>query len=63
MKKVGLIIAIMAVALCASVSSSDAGWKKRGWYMKAPGAACVMRKVTVVGANGRVAVQKIRVCR
>jgi hypothetical protein len=63
MKKFGTIVLLIALAFSASVTTGEAGWKKRGWYMKRPGAACVMRKVTVVTAYGRTAVQNIRVCR
>jgi hypothetical protein len=63
MKKLGAIVLLVAIAVSASVGSGEAGWKKRGWYVKKQGAHCTMRKVTVVGANGRVVVQKIRVCR
>jgi len=62
MKKLGAVILLATIAISASVSTGEAGWKKRGWYLKKPGINCVMRKVTVVGANGRVLVQKIRVC-
>ena len=62
MKKLGVIILLVAIAISATVGSGEAGWKKRGWYMKRQGITCVMRKVTVVSANGRVIVQKVRVC-
>ena len=62
MKKLGAILLLAAIAISATVSSGEAGWKKRGWYMKRPDAQCTMRKVTVVTGNGRVIVQKIRVC-
>lgn len=63
MKKLGAIVLIIAVAIAATVNPGEAGWKKRGWYMKRQGAECVMRRVTVVTSSGRTIVQKIRVCR
>lgn len=62
MKKLGATILLIAIAVSASVGTGEAGWKKRGWYMKKQGVTCVMRKVTVVNADGKVVVQKIRVC-
>jgi hypothetical protein len=63
MKKLGAFVLLIAIAFAATVAPSDAGWKKRGWYMKRQGAQCVMRKVTVVTSSGKTVVQRIRVCR
>jgi hypothetical protein len=63
MKKLGAILLLVAIATAAAVNPGEAGWKKRGWYLKRQDAECVMRRVTVVTGNGRVVVQKIRVCR
>jgi hypothetical protein len=62
MKKLGAIILLVAIAISATVSTGEAGWKKRGWYMKKQGTVCVMRKVTVVTGNGKTVVREIRVC-
>ena len=63
MKKLGAIGLLITIAIAATANLGEAGWKKRGWYMKRQGAECVMRRVTVVTGNGRSVVQKIRVCR
>jgi hypothetical protein len=63
MKKLGAIVLLITIAIAATVNPGEAGWKKRGWYMKRQGAECVMRRVTVVTSNGRSIVQNIRVCR
>ncbi len=63
MKKLGIILLLVAIAFSATVDTGEAGWKKRGWYMKKPGTECVMRKLIVNTANGRTKVQNIRVCR
>lgn len=63
MKKLGSLLIIMAFAIVATASQGEAGWKKRGWYQKRPGANCVMRKVVVSGPNGTVVIRKVRVCR
>lgn len=63
MKKLASIVIFMSLALAATTATSEAGWNKRGWYQKRPGANCVMRKVVVAGINGKVVVRKVRVCR
>jgi len=63
MKRLGAIVLLIAIAIAATVNTGEAGWKKRGWYLKRQGAECVMRRVTVVTAGGKTIVQKIRVCR
>lgn len=63
MKKLASILLVMTFAIAATTASGEAGWKKRGWYQKRPGANCVMRKVVVSDANGRVVTRKVRVCR
>jgi hypothetical protein len=63
MKKLASIFVLMSLALAATTATSEAGWNKRGWYQKRPGANCVMRKVVVAGVNGKVVVRKVRVCR
>lgn len=63
MKKLGAIALLISIALAATIGTGEAGWKKRGWYLKRQGAECVMRTVTVTAANGRTVVQKVRVCR
>jgi hypothetical protein len=63
MKKLASILLVMSVAIVANAADSQAGWKQRGWYLKRPGANCVMRKVVVSGMNGKVIVRKVRVCR
>jgi hypothetical protein len=63
MKKLGVILLLIAVAIAATVDPGEAGWKKRGWYKKTTGTECVMRKVSVVAGNGRVVIKTIRVCR
>jgi hypothetical protein len=62
MKKFASILLLMSLALAATATGGEAGWKKRGWYQKRPGANCVMRKVVVSGMNGKVVVRKVRVC-
>lgn len=62
MKKLGIILLLVAIAFSATVGSGEAGWKKRGWYVKKPGTECVMRKIMITAANGRTTVQTIRVC-
>lgn len=63
MRKFASILFVMSLAIAATTASAEAGWKKRGWYQKRPGADCVMRKVVVSGMNGKVVVRKVRVCR
>jgi hypothetical protein len=63
MKKLASLLIFTSLALSATTATSEAGWNKRGWYQKRPGANCVMRKVVVSGMNGKVVVSKIRVCR
>ena len=63
MKKIASILFLVSVAIVATAADSHAGWNKRGWYQKRPGANCVMRKVMVSGYNGKVVVKKVRVCR
>lgn len=62
MKKLGVMILLVAIASSATIVPGEAGWKKRGWYMKKQGTECVMRTVTVVTASGKVTVRQIRVC-
>lgn len=63
MRKFASILLLMSLAIAVTTTSGEAGWKKRGWYQKRPGANCVMRKVVVSGMNGKVVVSKVRVCR
>lgn len=63
MKKLASILILMSLTLVATTASSEAGWNKRGWYLKRPGANCVMRKVVSVGPDGKVVVRKVRACR
>lgn len=63
MKKLGAVLLLITIAIAATVNPGEAGWKKRGWYLKRPDAQCMMRKVSVMTASGKVAVQTIRVCR
>lgn len=63
MRKFASILIFTSLALAATATASEAGWNKRGWYQKRPGANCVMRKVVVSGMNGKVVVRKVRVCR
>ena len=62
MRKFTSILLLMSFAIIATTADGEAGWKKRGWYQKRPGANCVMRKVVVRGANGKVIISKVRVC-
>lgn len=62
MKKFASILLLMSLAIAVTGASSEAGWKKRGWYQKRPGANCVMRRVVASGMNGKIVVRKIRVC-
>lgn len=63
MRKLASILVLVSLALAATTTAGEAGWNKRGWYQKRPGANCVMRKVMVSGMNGKVVIQKVRVCR
>jgi hypothetical protein len=63
MKKLAALILLIAIGLCTSLGVGEAAWKKRGWYVKKPGAHCVLRNVAASSANGKVMVQKVRVCR
>ena len=63
MRKFAFILLLMSLAITATTTHGEAGWNKRGWYQKRPGANCVMRKVVASGMNGKVVVSKIRVCR
>lgn len=63
MKKLASLLFVMTLAIAATTTSGEAGWKKRGWYQKKPGANCVMRKVVVSDAYGKVITRKVRVCR
>lgn len=63
MKKLASILFIVFVTVAGATSEGEAGWKKRGWYQKRPGANCVMRKVVVSGMNGGIMIRKVRVCR
>ena len=63
MKKLASILISLSLALAATTAPSEAARNKRGWYLKRPGANCVMRKVVVNGMNGKVVSRKIRVCR
>ena len=53
-------LVLLASALTAI--EADAGWKNRGWYVKKPGANCVMRKVVITGYSGKATVKRVRVC-
>lgn len=63
MRNFASILLLTSLAITATTTNSEAGWNKRGWYQKRPGANCVMRKVVVSGMNGKVVVSKVRVCR
>lgn len=63
MRKLASIMIFASLALAVTTATSEAARNKRGWYLKRPGANCVMRKVIVADANGKVVVRKIRVCR
>jgi hypothetical protein len=63
MKKLGAILLLITIAIAATVNPGEAGWKKRGWYLKRADTVCVMRKVSTMTASGKVAAQKVRVCR
>ena len=63
MIKLASILFITLVNVAAATSEGEAGWKKRGWYQKRPGANCIMRKVVVSGMNGAIVVNRVRVCR
>jgi len=64
MKKLGAILLLITIAIAATVNPGEAGWKKRGWYLKRADTECVMRKIsTTMTTNGKIAAQKIRVCR
>ncbi len=63
MKTLPTILLILAATLAATSTPAEAGWNKRGWYLKRPGAVCVMRKVVVSGLGGTVVARKVRVCR
>ena len=63
MKKLASVLIFMSLALAATTATGEAGWNKRGWYLKRPGANCVIRKVVVAGMNGKVVIRNIRVCR
>lgn len=63
MKKLASILLVLSVAIGTTTTDSQAGWNKRGWYLKRPGANCVMRKVVVSSMNGKVVIRKVRVCR
>jgi hypothetical protein len=58
-----LTAALVMPILLAIQVDSEAGWKKRGWYVKKPTANCVMRKVAVVDGYGRISKRMVRVCR
>ena len=63
MKKFASILISLSLALAATTTTSEAARNKRGWYLKRPGANCVMRTVVVSSMNGKVVARKIRVCR
>jgi hypothetical protein len=63
MRKLASIVILLSLALAGTTTTGEAAWSKRGWYQKRPGANCVMRKIVVVGVNGKTIVRKIRVCR
>lgn len=63
MKRLASVLILMSLALAATTAASEARWNKRGWYLKRPGANCVIRKVVVAGMNGKVVIRKVRVCR
>jgi len=63
MKKFASVLLLMIFAVVVTTADAQAGRNKRGWYLKRPGANCVIRTVAVSGYNGTVAVRKVRVCR
>ena len=63
MKKLASILLLISLAVATTAASAEAGWNKRGWYLKRPGANCVLRKVVTTGIDGKVIVRKVRVCR
>ncbi len=63
MKRLGVMMLVVVVAFAAAVGTGEARWKKRGWYVKQPGANCVLRLVKVVAPKGKVSVRTVRVCR
>lgn len=62
MKKFICTIILVTISLAAFSEEGEAGWRRRGWYMRNPDAHCVMRKLVVSGPYGRMNVQRIRVC-
>jgi hypothetical protein len=63
MKKIASLILAASIAAIMSTGAAEAGWNKRGWYLKRPGANCVMRKIATFESNGKVVARKVRVCR
>jgi hypothetical protein len=63
MNKIGATLLLVAIAIAATAHPGEAGWKKRGWYLKKPGTECAMRQVTVSTAYGKAVARAIRVCR
>jgi hypothetical protein len=62
MNKFAALLLLVTIAIAATVSPGEAGWKKRGWYMKKPGTECTMRQVSVTTASGKVVTRSVRVC-
>lgn len=62
MKKLGTVILLVVIAITASADPGEAGWRKRGWYMKKPSATCAMRRITARAAGGVLRFQAVRVC-
>jgi hypothetical protein len=62
MRKLAIIACLVPIAMAVSIGAGEAGWKKRGWYLKNEAASCVMREVTVTNAKGKVVIRKVRVC-
>ena len=63
MTKLASALFLISLTFIATSAHSQAGWNKRGWYLKKPGANCVIRKVLPNGHDGKVIVRKVRVCR
>lgn len=63
MKTLASTLFLVSLAVALSAASAEASWSKRGWYLKRPGANCVLRKVVTTGIDGRVIIRKVRVCR